>query len=309
MLYQLCTMASRIKQTLIEMRKSLEKMITEDNQEEKILDELIVLGSIPMTVDLIKESKLGKTVSNVKDKFDQNESKNISNKAKEILVDWKRIIEHQKSAGQGDHKHHVVDVANFNTKTSVVASSHPDLKGYIDGLAPTRRSIVGVFSNIFKVSANPAHADSIAVGIEEALQVQFPSDESSTTKQYTVRAKQLSFNIKKNDVSTAMIVWPCIGLIAAALTASFQILRENIINGHIPHKELVHMSASELASQEQRVAREKMNLENIDERRLDWLAEHKEELQLDIGIDPANTWEYDNGEDGMSEPDADPPDI
>jgi hypothetical protein len=69
------------------------------------------------------------------------------------------------------------------------------------------------------------------------------------------------------------------------------------------------MTAAELASQEQKVAREKMHLENVDERRLDWLAEHKEELQLDIGIDPGNTWDFDNGDDAMSEPDTDPPDI
>lgn len=86
-------------------------------------------------------------------------------------------------------------------------------------------------------------------------------------------------------------------------------LRENILNSHIAFKDLVHMGAAELASQELKVAREALNLENVEERRLDWLAEHKEELQLDIGIDPANTWEYDNGEDGNSEPDADPPDI
>ena len=69
------------------------------------------------------------------------------------------------------------------------------------------------------------------------------------------------------------------------------------------------MTAAEMASQTQKDARELMNLENIDKRRLDWLEAHKEDIQLDIGIDPSNTWEYDDGEDGMSEPDADPPDI
>eukprot|EP01034_Spumella_vulgaris_P038633 gene38633-47710_t len=129
-------------------------------------------------------------------------------------------------------------------------------------------------------------AEGVAVGIEEALNTSFPSDVAATSKQYSVRAKLLSFNIKKNDI-----------------------LRENIINQHVAYKDLVHMTAAELASQEQKVAREKMHLENVDERRLDWLAEHKEELQLDIGIDPGNTWDFDNGDDAMSEPDTDPPDI
>ena len=81
------------------------------------------------------------------------------------------------------------------------------------------------------------------------------------------------------------------------------------MNSHVTFKELMTMSSAELASEEQQVARKKMGELNMEERRLDWLAEHKEELQIDIGIDPANTWEYDNGEDGNSEPDADPPDI
>lgn len=88
-----------------------------------------------------------------------------------------------------------------------------------------------------------------------------------------------------------------------------QVLRDNIVNGSVQHKDLIHMSAADMASQTQKDAREQMNLENVDKRRLDWLEAHKEDIQLDIGIDPANTWTYDDGEDGMSEPDADPPDI
>jgi hypothetical protein len=193
-------MSSRIKQSLTDMRKSLEKLLLEDNEEEQIFDELTVLASIPVTADLIKESKLGKQISLIKEKYDSKSTK-VTNKAKEILIAWKKIMEHHKSVPD-ETKHHVVEnVAKFNSKTDASIAAHPDMRGYISLLTATRKSIVGVFTNIFKVSVNPGMAEGIAVGIEEALNNAFPSDVSTTTKQYTVRAKLLSFNIKKNDVS------------------------------------------------------------------------------------------------------------
>lgn len=208
-------MASRIKQQLVEMRKSLEKLLVEEDEEEKLLDELVVLSAMPMTAELIRESKLGKVISNVKEKFDQKSHK-IASKAKEILVDWKKIVEQQKfaaaiststaSASHTEHKHHTAELAaTFNTKASEVSTSHPDFKAYLSTLTPTRKAIVLVFTNTFKTSANPAMSEKVAIGIEEALEGQFPSGDVSTAKQYTVRAKLLTFNIRKNDVRSTYI--------------------------------------------------------------------------------------------------------
>lgn len=68
------------------------------------------------------------------------------------------------------------------------------------------------------------------------------------------------------------------------------------------------MTNNELASKSLNLEREKARFECVDGRRLDWLEEHKEEIQKSLGIDPTNKWDYDSGEDQLSEPDHDPPD-
>ena len=82
-------------------------------------------------------------------------------------------------------------------------------------------------------------------------------------------------------------------------------MREHVIAGTITASDLVALSAADLASHEQKLAREKLQEEVVEARRTDWLEAHKEELQTDIGIDPSNVWSYDLGDDGNnSEPDV-----
>jgi hypothetical protein len=67
---------------------------------------------------------------------------------------------------------------------------------------------------------------------------------------------------------------------------------------------LVKLSSADLASHQQKLEREKLHAAAVDGRRSDWLAEHKQGLLEEIGIDPSNSWDYDNGEDDNSEPDV-----
>ena len=79
-------------------------------------------------------------------------------------------------------------------------------------------------------------------------------------------------------------------------------LRSHVIAGTISAHDLVSLSAADLASHEQKVEREKLLAEVVDGHRLDWLDAHRQAIDADIGIDPNNKWDYDNGEDGNSEP-------
>jgi hypothetical protein len=84
-----------------------------------------------------------------------------------------------------------------------------------------------------------------------------------------------------------------------------QPLRSNVIYGVMTVATLLTLSAADLASHEQKVERERLQAELVDSHRSDWLEAHKTELQQDIGIDPNNKWDFDNGEDGNnSEPDV-----
>lgn len=69
------------------------------------------------------------------------------------------------------------------------------------------------------------------------------------------------------------------------------------------------MTPAELAVEEVRVAREKAAHADVEARRLDWLDEHKVEIQKDLGIDPSLTWEYDEDGDDHSQPDVEVPDT
>jgi hypothetical protein len=55
--------------------------------------------------------------------------------------------------------------------------------------------------------------------------------------------------------------------------------------------------------------REQLTEIAADARRLDWYDFHQKEIKEKLGIDPNNDWSYDRGDDELSEPDADPPDI
>ncbi len=69
------------------------------------------------------------------------------------------------------------------------------------------------------------------------------------------------------------------------------------------------MSARELAAPEVKLQREQLTEIAVDARRLDWFEKHEKEIKEKLGIDPNNDWNYDNEDDKLSEPDAEPPDI
>ena len=65
------------------------------------------------------------------------------------------------------------------------------------------------------------------------------------------------------------------------------------------------MSTGELASADFELIKKKIVAEAIDDCRLDWYDEHKKEILESNGIDPNNTWNYDEDDDSGSEPEID----
>jgi hypothetical protein len=58
----------------------------------------------------------------------------------------------------------------------------------------------------------------------------------------------------------------------------------------------VQLSTSELATAELRQARQRIEQDDTDGRRLDWLDAHLAEIQKDIGLDPNNVWIFEKEE-------------
>ena len=77
--------------------RSLDKSIKGSDSAAAVLDILLAIEVLPMTPDLIKDSKMGKVLVSTRAKFSAEESSpaaaQVTNKARDILVEWKKIIE------------------------------------------------------------------------------------------------------------------------------------------------------------------------------------------------------------------------
>lgn len=86
------------------MKKSLEKCLAAkdniDNHIEPIADILAVLEHEQLTAQLIKDLKLGKIVNQVKERYEKIAG-DLSNRAKLLLLRWKKIIEESTHAHGG----------------------------------------------------------------------------------------------------------------------------------------------------------------------------------------------------------------
>ncbi|KAJ1414313.1 hypothetical protein B484DRAFT_422562 [Ochromonadaceae sp. CCMP2298] len=63
-----------------------------------------------------------------------------------------------------------------------------------------------------------------------------------------------------------------------------QILQDQVISGDISPREVVTLSAADLASQKQKVNREKLQAEQLESRRSDWLEEHLPIIHKELGV-------------------------
>jgi len=278
------------------IRKSLDKLIHEESsQAEEVLDQLTALGQLFLPAHTIKELKLGNLLNNVKNKY-KTTMPGVSEKATSIMVEWKKIMAEASVAGKHkspkdggkahEHQHKHVEVAEFHTSSSVSAACSIFSSSSIAALPPARKSMFTIFVTSFEPACKTTEeAHSVALRVEDALNSHISSQ--TRLKEYTNKAKSLMFNLKKNTT-----------------------LRDHVIGNTITPQQLVTLSTSDLASHEQKVARERIQAEQLEGRRSDWLEEHKEQIQLSIGLNPDNTWDYDEKDDeAMSQPDNDAPDI
>lgn len=87
----------RIISEIHDLRKALDKSIKGSDSAAAVLDILLAIEVLPMTPDLIKDSKMGKVLVSTRAKFSAEESSpaaaQVTNKARDILVEWKKIIE------------------------------------------------------------------------------------------------------------------------------------------------------------------------------------------------------------------------
>ena len=69
-------------------------------------------------------------------------------------------------------------------------------------------------------------------------------------------------------------------------------MREVLGQGTIPPTALVHMSANDLATEEQRQQRHKLSRANIDARRSDYYQVNRADILKSVGVDPSKGGEF-----------------
>jgi hypothetical protein len=71
-------------------------------------------------------------------------------------------------------------------------------------------------------------------------------------------------------------------------------LFNQVMSGEIDLKHLVGLSDTELATPDVKLKRAELSELNADSRATNWFKKHEKEIKQNLGIDPENSWEYDN---------------
>jgi hypothetical protein len=160
-----------------------------------------------LTPELIRSSKIGSTIAEVKRKYalaiaqQPNETASkVTEQSKILLVQFKRIIE---SAGAGVAKPTTAAAA----EPAVVVQPRKPVS-YDSTISEHRQKIADLLTDALSAKSdedNKTHYSSdkirsVAQDVEAAINQVHPYD--GNTKQYSSKARTLVFNIKKNAVNS-----------------------------------------------------------------------------------------------------------
>ena len=82
--------ASRVEIDINNLKVALEKALESDGSPETFTDAISALKKIPISIDLLRKTKIGQTLQDIKKKHNGND---IGTLAKSLLVQWKRDCE------------------------------------------------------------------------------------------------------------------------------------------------------------------------------------------------------------------------
>lgn len=283
------------QEEVIELKSALEKSVA-DNDSDRSLDVLKCLQKVDINIDILKKTKIGAVVNDAKRKLTNSESGII---AKELIAKWKKIYEastktvaektteesksssstvqsiQQEDSKTNDSKEEIIteqqpveETKETDKPIDKSMSSDDHETHHINNLIEVRRKVVDSLKESLQgpnVSSQIAIA--LAVGIEASINSLHPYHVDS--KSYGAKARKLAFNLKKNEQ-----------------------LRDGLVAGDIPLDALVHMSANDLATQEQKSARQAASKADIDARRSDYYQVNRDKIMRSVGLDPTKGGEF-----------------
>jgi len=224
-----------------ELKKRLEKHI-EEASSEKMIQVLTEINEVSITYSIIKETRIGKVVG----KLRKHENPIIAERSVRIVDSWKKLVDQNQSSssstpnGQikttdnhevkneskiGEKRKEEKEEGGTKTKKSKSSSDYEDIRQQVQKLLLEALGDKGPDDSV--------EPDKLATEIEEALFQHF----GSTNREYKAKYRSLSFNIKnpKNPE-----------------------LRCSLLQALVSPSKLVTMTAQEMASEELKKEREKI---------------------------------------------------
>nr|CCA17716.1 transcription elongation factor putative [Albugo laibachii Nc14]CCA18362.1 transcription elongation factor putative [Albugo laibachii Nc14] len=238
------------------------------------LDLLRALESKPITVNILKETKLGQTVA----KLRKHDSEKIQNQSRNLIHSWKSILTLSPRTNSSSSlsptaagtlaksassisKPKSPSVETPKRKETKSSSSASFLPPGLDKMRATVRTKMK--ENLELADADTSNAPDVATAIEIAMarmfSVGFPGENK---KDYTAKFRQLSFNLKKNAR-----------------------LREDLLLDVVSAEQLINMSPEELATDEKRHEIEKLRDDAFQRARLDWADANEDKINKQCGIE------------------------
>ena len=243
---------------------------------------LQALQKVPMTEDLLRESKIGITVHETKKKFAVDNR--VHSESKNLITTWKKCVppkaEDAKKAAPAA-KAPATSVSSSSSRSSSSSSSQSvavsttshvgdedddaDIDENYNALPAARMIIVDILCEQLKLSAtNVAVAKFLACQIEASVNVM-----SRDKKAYKEKVRSLLYNMKRNER-----------------------LRLDILEGILGPSVLVQLSAADMATDEQRQQRADAVKSSMMERRSDYYEMNRSKILQANGIDPSKGGEF-----------------
>ena len=282
------------------LRGSIEKALDGGGGEQEVSDMLKALEGAGVTLELLRSTKIGVTVANVRKKFPSGAAGNL---AKDLIAKWRDLVP-AKTDGMSRSS---TGLSNASTSSTVSAGEIAATLSKLTTVGATanaraaaesaaaaaaaaayeqnnttsgdprymelpahRKKIVDLLAEKLKMSttdANVVAAEFMACTIENGIHEMFDSDTDKSN--YATKARSLVFNLKSNET-----------------------LRRNIIDGILDAELVVHLTPQQLASEEKVKEIEKAKEDATAERRGDWIKIARDQIMKDNGLDPNKGGEF-----------------
>jgi len=284
---------SRTEVDVFVCKEALENAIKRESEEKDLIDVLETAESLYITEDILRKTMIGKSMFSIQKKYSATA---IGKKAKEIIQKWKtacdlyKAKESPKKAKESPKKllkpvsievpkaspqpistdiasPEVEEVALSPRSAAAETADSEAFDDEISCLSTVRKNCIDTFVKAFKDHANVKSAQFIAFLIEKSINAMHDAD--SDKNGYKTKFLALISSVRKNGA-----------------------LRTRLLEGELNAGSLVHMSAGDLATAEQRKLRAGVAEAVSNERRSDFMNSKKDEIALACGIDPNQGGEF-----------------